>query len=87
MRFRDAMIGISAGLAVVGSAHPGLTYQEGNVSGGGTIKGKIVYAGDVPTRTVVPTKDQQVRGGGREEAGMKVGADFGVGIVYPKEVG
>jgi plastocyanin len=88
MRFRGAVIGISTGLAVVGIAHPGLAYQEAQVSGGGAIKGKVVYDGEVPTRTVLPTKDQQVCGGVREEAEVTLGAGNGVGdaIVYLKEV-
>jgi hypothetical protein len=42
----------------------------------------------VPTRTVVPTKDQQICGGVREEPEVSVGAGNGVGnaIVYLKEV-
>lgn len=89
MRLRGAAIGISAGLAVMGFAQPGLAYQEAEVGGGGTIKGKIAYTGEIPTRTVVPTKDQEVCGGVREEPEVVVDADNGVGdaIVYLKEVG
>lgn len=88
MRFRGAVVGISAGLVVFGMIHPSFAYQAGEVSGGGAIKGKIVYKGNVPIRTVVPTKDQAVCGGIREEPEVKVGADGGVGdaIVYLKEV-
>ncbi len=88
MRLCCTVIGLSAGLAVVGTAQPGLAYQETQVSGGGTIKGKVVYPGEIPIRTVVPTKDQQVCGGVREEPEVKVNADNGVGdaIVYLKEV-
>jgi hypothetical protein len=88
MSFRGAMVSISAGLALLGMTQPGFAYQEGQVSGGGTIKGKIVYKGDVPVRTVVPTKDKEVCGGVREEPEVKVDADGGVGdaIVYIKDV-
>lgn len=88
MRLRGAVIGISAAMAVAGVAQPGMAYQETQVSGGGSIKGKVVYTGEIPTRTVVPTKDQQICGGVREEPEVKVGADNGVGdaIVYLKEV-
>jgi hypothetical protein len=67
---------------------PGFAYEAAEVSGGGTIAGKVVYAGRVPTRTVLPTKDTDVCGGVREEAEVKVGADGGVGdaIVYLAEV-
>ena len=88
MTLRVAVIGISAGLVVACAASPVRAYQEAQVTGGGTIKGKVVYNGEIPTRTVVPTKDQQVCGGVREEPEVKVGADNGVGdaIVYLKEV-
>lgn len=88
MRLRDAAIGISAGLAAIGSAQPGLAYQEAKVEGSGSIKGKVAYAGEIPTRTVVPTKDQAVCGGVREEPEVVVDADNGVGdaIVYLKAV-
>ena len=88
MTLRVAVIGISAGLVVACAASPARAYQEAPVTGGGTIKGKVVYNGEIPIRTVVPTKDQQVCGGVREEPEVKVGADNGVGdaIVYLKEV-
>lgn len=88
MRFRCAALSISAGLLMLGMTNPGYAYQEGQVSGGGTIKGKVVFKGDVPMRTVVPTKDKDVCGGVREEAEVKVGADGAVGdaIVYLKGV-
>jgi hypothetical protein len=75
-------------MALVCIAQPSSAYQETQVSGGGTIKGKVVYKGDVPVRTVVPTKDQEICGGVREEAEVRVGADGSVGdaIVYLKEV-
>ena len=88
MTLRVAVIGISAGLVVACAAWPAWAYQEAQVTGGGTIKGKVVYNGEIPIRTVVPTKDQQVCGGVREEPEVKVSADNGVGdaIVYLKEV-
>jgi hypothetical protein len=88
MEFRGTAIGFSAGLVLVCVASPGLAYQETQVSGGGAIKGKVVYTGEIPTRTVVPTKDQEVCGDVREEPEGKVSADDGVGdaIVYLKEV-
>jgi hypothetical protein len=59
-------------------------YQEVQVSGGSSIKGKVVYKGRVPTRTIVPTKDIEVCGQPREEPEVRVGADQGVqdSIVY-----
>jgi plastocyanin len=88
MSFRGAVLSISAGLAIVGMTQASSAYEVGEVAGGGSIKGKVVFNGNVPTRTVVPTKDQAVCGGVREEAEVKVGAGNGVGdaIVYLKEV-
>jgi hypothetical protein len=88
MSFRGAVLSVSAGLLMVGMIQPGLAYQVGDVAGGGTIAGKVVYNGNVPVRTVVPTKDQAVCGGVREEPEVRVGAGNGVGdaIVYLKEV-
>jgi hypothetical protein len=59
-------------------------YEEGPVDSGGTITGKVTYGGPVPTRTILPTKDQQVCGEMREEPEVKVGPDGGVqdAIVY-----
>jgi hypothetical protein len=71
-------------LAVASVAMPTHAYQELQVSGGGTIKGKVVYNGRAPTRMVVPTKDIEVCGPPREEPEVKVGPDRGVqeSIVY-----
>lgn len=88
MTLRGAAIGLSAGIALVSIASPGLAYEMSEVSGGGAIKGKIVYTGEIPVRTVVPTKDQEICGQMREEPEVVVGTDDGVGdaIVYLKEV-
>ena len=82
------LVGTVIGFTIIGLVPPALAYQEAQVSGGGTIKGKVVYKGDIPVRTVVPTKDKDVCGGVREEPEVIVGADNGVGdaIVYLKEV-
>ena len=53
-------------------------YEEAPVENGGTIKGKVAYTGRVPTRTILPTKDQQVCGQMREEPEVRVGPDGGV---------
>ncbi len=63
-------------------------YEEMQVTNGGTIKGKVVYNGVVPVRKIIPTKDQEVCGGIRDEQQVIVGPDSGVtnAIVYLKEV-
>lgn len=59
-------------------ALPVQAYEEMSVSDSGTITGKVVYNGPVPTRTIVVTKDQEVCGGIREEPEILVGPDKGV---------
>lgn len=64
------------------------SYEGGPVSSGGTIKGKVTYAGSVPMRKIIPTKDQEVCGGIRDVPQVIVGPDNGVtdAIVYIKSV-
>jgi hypothetical protein len=70
------------------SAPVAQAYEEAPVENGGTIKGTVVYQGQVPTRTILPTKDQQVCGQMREEPEVTVGSDGGVqeAVVYLEEV-
>ncbi len=42
-------------------------YEVISVSDGGTIKGKVVYQGTVPTKKIIPTKDKDTCGETREE--------------------
>jgi hypothetical protein len=77
---------VTALLAAVtcASASPAQAYEEAAVENGGTITGKVTYDGRVPTRTILPTKDQQVCGQMREEPEVMVGPDGGVqdAVVY-----
>jgi hypothetical protein len=84
MKLWCAVIGLSAGAALAFAAPPAQAYSEAAVENGGTITGKVVYTGRVPTRTILPTKDQEVCGQMREEPEVKVGPDGGVqdSIVY-----
>src|ERR1700737_2341189 len=54
-------------------AAPARAYDEGAVAGGGTIDGKVVFNGAVPTRKIIPNKDVEVCGDPREEALIEVG--------------
>jgi Polysaccharide lyase family 4, domain II len=67
---------------------PAAAYEAAQVTDGGTIKGKVVYSGEVGTRKVIPTKDPEVCGGIREEPLIVVGPDKGVAdvVVYLKDV-
>jgi hypothetical protein len=80
-----APLAVSVLVAIAGSAH---AYEEGAVSGGGTIEGKIVFNGDVETQKIIPTKDNDTCGGPREEALIDVGPDKGVhnAVVYLVDV-
>lgn len=70
-------------------AVPAQAYEEtGAVSDGGTVSGRIVFHGTVPTRQVIPNKDLDVCGGAREDALLEVGPGQGVAntLVYLAEV-
>jgi hypothetical protein len=69
-------------------AVPARAYEEGTVAGGGTIEGKVVFNGAVPTRKIIPNKDVEVCGDPREEALIEVGPDKSVqnAVVYLVEV-
>lgn len=63
-------------------------YTEIDVTNGGTISGKVMFKGRVPTRLIIPTKNKEVCGGKRKEPRILVGADKGVqeAAVYLKKV-
>jgi hypothetical protein len=80
-----------ASLTVSGlTPRPAAGYEAGAVADGGSIKGKVVFNGAVPSkRKIVPTKDREVCGSGvREVDQILVGADKGVqeAIVYLAKV-
>jgi len=77
LRKRVSHITALSALAVTAAmvAMPALAYEAGTVSGGGTIEGKVIYNGPVPTRKIIPNKDVEVCGGIREEALVEVGPD------------
>lgn len=78
---------IISGMLLIG-AHRSAAYEEGAVSSGGTIKGKVTFKGEAPMRKIIPTKDQTVCGGIREDPQITVGPGGGVedAIVYLKDV-
>jgi hypothetical protein len=69
-------------------AVPALAYEEGTVTGGGTIEGKVVFNGTVQTRKIIPNKDVEVCGDPREDPLIQVGPDHAVenAVVYLAEV-
>lgn len=66
-------IGVSLVTAVSGQA-----YEVSPVSDGGSVQGKVVYNGSVPTKKVIPTKDTSVCGNPRTDPLVQVGPDKGV---------
>jgi hypothetical protein len=67
---------------------PAFAYDAGTVTGGGTIEGKVIYNGAVPTRKIIPNKDIEVCGGIRDEPLIDVGPDKAVkdAVVYLVQV-
>lgn len=89
MRHSTVVVSLLTIIAVV-VASPLLahSYQEVDVSDGGTIEGRVTFVGVVPTRKIIPTKDKEVCGGIRDQPQVVVGPDQGVqgALVYLKEV-
>ena len=65
-------------------AVPACAYEEGPVTGGGSITGKVVFNGTQGNRKVIPTRDLEVCGGPYEETLIQVGPDKSVhnAVVY-----
>jgi Carboxypeptidase regulatory-like domain len=83
-KLKSGLFAVVAAVMVV----PAQAYDEGPVTGGGTIEGRVVFRDVVPKRKIIPTKDLDVCDGPREEPVIKVGADQGVenAVVYLSEV-
>lgn len=65
------------------------SYEEAKVADGGALEGKVVFRGAVPSpRKVIPTQDQEVCGGPRDEPRIVLGNDNVVqgAIVFLKGV-
>jgi hypothetical protein len=88
MRIVTLAIGILAVVPFAVTALPAQSYDVITVTDGGTIEGKVVFNGAVPTKKIIPTKDVEVCGGIREEPLIEVGPDKGVqdAVVYLVEV-
>jgi hypothetical protein len=88
MQLRKSIFISLVSVCLLGLVSPAWSYEEMQVANGGAIKGKVTYTGSVPTRKIIPTKDQEVCGGIRDEPQVIVGPDSGVmnAIVYLKEV-
>lgn len=78
MKQSNYLLGVAALALCLGAASSGLAYQEGTVTNGGTVAGKVLFKGNVPTNMIVPTKDVEVCGEPREEPAFIVGPDKGV---------
>lgn len=62
-------------------------YQVAAVADGGSIKGKVIFKGTIPMRTVLPTKDKEVCGAPRKMALVVAGAGGEVkdAVIYLKD--
>ena len=85
---RASSIIAPAALALASAMTPAYAYDEGTVTGGGSIEGQIVYKGPVQTRKIIPNKDVEVCGGIRDEPLIQVGPDQAVenAVVYLADV-
>jgi hypothetical protein len=79
---------LAAAIAAVVLPLRGMAYEAIQVTDGGTIKGKVVFQGTVPTKKIIPTKDKETCGDIREEPEITVGPDKGVqdAVVYLKDI-
>jgi hypothetical protein len=88
MRKRLRSVAVLTALAATMFTRPALAYEEGTVTGGGSIEGQIIYKGPVQTRKIIPNKDVEVCGGIREEPLIQLGPDQAVenAVVYLVDV-
>jgi len=77
-----------AALALASATTPAFCYDEGAVTGGGSVEGQIVYKGPVQTRKIIPNKDVEVCGGIRDEPLIQVDPNQAVqnAVVYLADV-
>lgn len=71
------------------SASPAAGYQAISVTNGGTIQGNVTFTGPPPSpRKIIPTKDEEVCGGAREQPRILLGPDKAVegSFVYLESV-
>jgi hypothetical protein len=84
------LLGFTASVIALTALTPiAYPYQEITVSDGGTIKGRVVFQGPLPPmKMIIPTKDQEVCGGIREEPQIILGEDQGLGdaVVFLKAI-
>lgn len=84
------LLSVTASAVVLTTLVPATyAYQEATVSDGGTIKGRVVFQGSPPPmKLIIPTKDQEVCGGIREEPQIILGEDQGLqdAVVFLKEI-
>jgi plastocyanin len=84
----SACVWVFLAAAATGSSRA-WSYEEIKVTDGGSLEGKVVFQGTVPSpRKVIPTQDQQVCGGPRDEPRIVLGPGNTVqgAIVYLKGV-
>lgn len=88
MRSTPSLVFAAAITTSLAATFPAKAYEIVTVTDGGTIQGTVVYQGNVPTKKIITTKDQDVCGGIRDEPEIRVDAGKGVkdAVVYLVEV-
>jgi hypothetical protein len=88
LSIRASSIVASAAFSLASAVVPAVAYEEGSVTGGGSIEGQIIYKGPVQTRKIIPNKDVEVCGGIRDEPLIQVGPNQAVenAVVYLADV-
>ena len=83
-----SLAGLIAVIATATIHAPAQSYEVSAVSGGGSIEGTVYFRGTVGMKKIIPTKDEDVCGGLREDPLIMVGADQSVqnAIVYLVDV-
>jgi plastocyanin len=83
-----SLTGLSTIVIAAAMTMPAQAYEEGAVSGGGSITGKVIFDGAPVTRKIIPTKDLEVCGRPYEETLIQVGPDKGMQnvVVYLVDV-
>jgi len=68
---------VASVIAIAISGVSARAYEEGPVTGGGTIEGKVIFNGEVETRKIIPNKDLDVCDGPPRSPLIEVGPDKG----------
>ena len=88
MRFSSRVFNSLVAIPLLMYVNAVTAYQEIEVANGGSIVGRVIYQGHVPTKKIIPTKDKEVCGGIRDVPRIYIGSNNGVqdAVVFLKKV-